>query len=878
MNKSDNNSMDLKYKDVRRRRTTDRTTEKSCKLDDTVFVNHDKTRVVQPVKSKKENGAGVGKFQDIEQSGSGTAQYQNPAVDAGQDKTRVKTGSPKPIGADRGAATRPNSKSDNFVLKERFVLEEVLGVGGMGVVHKAKDRLKIEARDKDPYVAIKMLSEEFNAHPDAFIALQRESRKTQRLSHPNIVKVFDFDKDGDVFFMTMEYMAGTPLNRLIKQYSKTGLPWDDVQVIFQGMCSALQYAHAENIIHADFKPGNILVTTNGLAKIFDFGIAKAVTTIEKTDGWPVHQTIFDAASLGGLTPAYASFEMLIGQEPDVRDDIYALGCITYELFTGKHPFNKLQADKARARKLKPKRVNGLKKRQWKALQKALAFDREDRMESVEEFYKQFTATYKPRYMLIASAVVVASVSGLAYVVMENKRVDDRSGVSEQDIRSELKFDIRLELYKEELIKLMADPSFSAVWEENVWKEYQGVGKLLPLNDSWFAETRKNIFSLYLKKVQAEINSSSFHYAQGLIENASRYSNGRAQLDAEKLKLAEAIAMEDAASAVKKLGKKEETRPPVDEYSLAPTNGPRVDEYSLALTNVNKQLKCQGSLNMRDFDIAIKKLRSLGPKKYSKIKNGIIRSLTTCISKLGKTFPDRALESKKYAQRLFGNNSLIASIQISSRDACDGSIAGLGARGERAVCRDLIKDVGYGPELVVVPAGDNIKSFAIGKYEVSIDFIEQYCLETKQCSLSRQGSDNIPLTGLSVSIAKGYLKWLSKKTGQKYRLPTRDEWVYAAASTTTAHDPNRNCQFRSRGIQKGDKLVKITTGKQNSWGLVNYLGNVQEWGYDKSGRLVAMGGAYTHSMDECQIASWQQHSGEADVVTGFRVLRELKNTK
>lgn len=857
MNESDNNSMDLNCKDARRRGATE-----SRKLDDTVLVDQDKTRVVQPVKSKKANGAAVGGFQGFKQSGSGAAQYQSPAVDAGQDRTRVKSRSPEPIGADRAVAAQPNSGSDNLVLKERFVLEEVLGVGGMGVVHKAKDRLKIEARDKDPYVAIKMLSEEFNAHPDAFIALQRESRKTQRLSHPNIVKVFDFDKDGDVFFMTMEYMAGTPLNRLIKQYSKTGLPWDDVRVIFQGMCSALQYAHAENIIHADFKPGNILVTTNGMAKIFDFGIAKAVTTIEKTDGWPVHKTIFDAASLGGLTPAYASYEMLIGQEPDVRDDIYALGCITYELFTGKHPFNKLQADKARARQLKPERVNGLKKRQWKALEKALAFDREDRMESVEEFYKQFTVTYKPRYMLIASAVVVASVSGLAYV-MENRRADERIGVSEQDIRSELKFDIRLELYKEELIKLIADASFSEVWEENIWKEYQGVSKLLASNDSWFQETKKNIFSLYLKKIQAEINSSSFRYAERLIEHASRYSNGRAMLNAEKLKLTEAIAIENAASSLKKPGKKDETQP-------------RVDEYSLALANVNKQLKCQGGLNMRDFDIAIKKLRSLAPKKYSKTENRIIRSLTKCISKLGKTFPDRALESKKYAQRLFGNNSLIASIQISSRDACDGSIAGLGARGERAICRDLIKDVGYGPELVVVPAGDNIKSFAIGKYEVSIDFIEQYCLETKQCSLSRQGSDNIPFAGLSVSIARGYLRWLSKKTGQKYRLPTRDEWVYAAASTTAAHDPNRNCQFRSRGIEKGDKLVKITTGKQNSWGLVNYLGNVQEWGYDKSGRLVAMGGAYTHSMDECQIASWQHHSGEADVVTGFRVLRELKN--
>ncbi len=857
MNESDNKSIDLNNKDVGQRDTR----SKQAPVDDTVLVDQDKTRVVPSSESKKEKSTGD----------ADATRYQSAAADAAQDKTRAKSESSAPIGAARASASQNHiqpdsgaaaSESESIVLKERFVLEEVLGVGGMGVVHKAKDRLKIEARDKDPYVAIKMLSDEFNAHPEAFIALQRESRKTQRLSHPNIVKVFDFDKDGDVFFMTMEYMAGKPLNRLIKQYSKTGLPWDDIHVIFQGMCSALQYAHAENIIHADFKPGNILVTTNGTAKIFDFGIAKAVTTIEKRDGWPAHKTIFDAASLGGLTPAYASYEMLVGQEPDIRDDIYALGCITYELFTGRHPFNKIQADKAREQQLKPERITGLKKRQWKALEKALAFEREDRIESVAEFYKQFTVTHKPRYALIASAIVVAVVFGVVYV-LGNNPADQRVGVSEQDIRNQLEFNIRLELYKEELIRLMADSSFSALWEDNIWKEFQGVNKLLPSKDQWLAETRGNIFSLYLNKIQAEITSSSFRYARRLIKNAAKYSNDSSDLDTEKLKLAEAIAIKDARSKPKKPVKKNKSQR-------------RVDEYSIALTNVNKQLKCQGGLNMRNFDIAIKKLRSLSPKKYSKIKKRIIRSLAKCITKLGKEFPDRALESKKYAQRLFANNSLIASIKIVSRDACDGSIAGLGARGERAVCRDLIKDVGYGPELVVVPAKGDIKSFAIGKYEVSLDLVALYCSKTKQCSIAKQHRDNIPVYSLSVSIAKGYLKWLSRKTGQKYRLPTRDEWVYAAAATTRRHDPNRNCQFSSRGIQKGEKLVKVTTGKQNSWGLVNYLGNVQEWGYGKSGQLVAMGGGYTHSMDECQIASWQPHSGKADVITGFRVLRELKN--
>ncbi len=300
----------------------------------------------------------------------------------------------------------------------------------------------------------------------------------------------------------------------------------------------------------------------------------------------------------------------------------------------------------------------------------------------------------------------------------------------------------------------------------------------------------------------------------------------------------------------------------------------VNEYNLALINVNKQLECHTGINMRDFEVAIKKLQSLDREKYSKIERGIVNSLASCISRQGERFPERAIESRKYALRIFDNNAVIASIKIILHDACSSYIAGFGARGERAVCRDQMKSAGDGPDLVVVPGGENIRSFAIGRYEISVAEFNQYCLEANQCSLSKQGNKHVPITGQSVKAVKGYLTWLSKETGKKYRLPTKNEWSYAAASTTRIHDPNRNCQFRSRGIQKGDRLVKVSTGKKNSWGLVNYLGNVQEWGYGKNGQLVAMGGSYITPMDKCQVSSWQYHSGQPDNVTGFRVLREL----
>ena len=97
------------------------------------------------------------------------------------------------------------------IIRDRFVLEEELGAGGMGKVFKALDRLRQEAQDREPYVAIKILSKGVSSHPLAFMALQREAKKAQKLSHPNVVRVFDFDRDGPNIYIVMEYLSGRSL-------------------------------------------------------------------------------------------------------------------------------------------------------------------------------------------------------------------------------------------------------------------------------------------------------------------------------------------------------------------------------------------------------------------------------------------------------------------------------------------------------------------------------------------------------------------------------------------------------------------------------------------------------------------------------------------
>ncbi len=128
----------------------------------------------------------------------------------------------------------------------------------------------------------------------------------------------------------------------------------------------------------DFKPANIFVTDTAKVKVIDFGIARVIQRPEEES----EATVFDPGSLGALTPAYASPEMLEHREPDPRDDIYALGCITYELLTGKHPFDRVPALQARSAGMKAHRPDHLGNKQWKAFKAALAFEREARTPTV----------------------------------------------------------------------------------------------------------------------------------------------------------------------------------------------------------------------------------------------------------------------------------------------------------------------------------------------------------------------------------------------------------------------------------------------------------------------------------------------------------------
>lgn len=295
------------------------------------------------------------------------------------------------------------------VVKGRFLLEHQIGRGGMGVVFAAIDRRKKEARDPNPRIAIKILHGDFQRHHHALIALQREARKAQSLAHPNVVTVFDFDRDGPTVFMTMELLRGRSLDTVTREARGTGIGRKAAMPIIRGIAEGLAYAHRKGIVHSDLKPGNVFLVEDGTPKLLDFGIARAVPSAN------VEHDTFDAGSLGAYTESYATQEMIEGSDPHTADDVYALGLIACELLAGEHPYGRNSAEKARSLGLKPRLPKELTRREARVLEAALAFDRSKRPKDAAEFLSQFFGARRLQKQLVAAIVVLAVlVGGLAY--------------------------------------------------------------------------------------------------------------------------------------------------------------------------------------------------------------------------------------------------------------------------------------------------------------------------------------------------------------------------------------------------------------------------------------------------------------------------------
>jgi len=210
----------------------------------------------------------------------------------------------------------------------RFLLLDKLGEGGMGEVWLAQDR-ELSKEGEPVSVALKFLAPSFHRDPAALNLLRDEVVRSQRLNHPNIVRIFDLHTHQGVPFIKMEYVEGNSLRRWLSLEPSGVMPASLVAQIARQVAEALEYAHhQEGVVHRDLKPGNLLWKEDtGTVKLADFGIAVGLADLEH-GRWQ--------AGLGTLH--YASPQQIAGQKPSPEDDIYALGATLYELLTGATPF------------------------------------------------------------------------------------------------------------------------------------------------------------------------------------------------------------------------------------------------------------------------------------------------------------------------------------------------------------------------------------------------------------------------------------------------------------------------------------------------------------------------------------------------------------
>lgn len=264
------------------------------------------------------------------------------------------------------------------VLRTRYVLDRVVGRGGSSLVFRASDLHRALPLETSPhFVAVKLLHAEFRDDPQALLRLRREFRQTQRLSHPRVVRVFDLDCDGDIWFMTMELLTG----QTVKTWMQTARDPQDALKIIYDCCEALEHAHSLGIVHGDLKPTNVVVGEDGNVTLIDFGSA---ANPDGAVGLPPGPT-------AATTALYASPQALAGKSAEISDDIFSLACLSYGLLSGgRHPFGRRPSLEDGRAKVAPTYLSAIPRELFEIIERGLAVEPHRRPASAYQFRRQLT--------------------------------------------------------------------------------------------------------------------------------------------------------------------------------------------------------------------------------------------------------------------------------------------------------------------------------------------------------------------------------------------------------------------------------------------------------------------------------------------------------
>jgi serine/threonine protein kinase len=266
------------------------------------------------------------------------------------------------------------------VLRRRYRIETMLGQGAMGTVFQALDEYRLETPPAGQGLAIRVAHAAVTKRAELLTELRRSFQQMQRLSHPNIVRVFEFDRDGPIVFFTMELLNGALLSRVLQAGKVVPLSVAQAWAVVRDIGAALSYAHSRGVVHGNVNPQNVFITISGELRVLDFAA-------------PLRSNLASAAAdhemtLPSAASGYASCQVLEGERADARDDVFSLACIAFELLHGEHPFPRKTAIEARKARLSPRRPPKLTHQQWQALRAGLAWEREERPSDMQQWLQQ----------------------------------------------------------------------------------------------------------------------------------------------------------------------------------------------------------------------------------------------------------------------------------------------------------------------------------------------------------------------------------------------------------------------------------------------------------------------------------------------------------
>jgi serine/threonine-protein kinase PpkA len=770
-------------------------------------------------------------------------------------------------------------------------------------------------------VALKVMNPQLNNDPSFSERFQREATIVGQLSHPNIVSIYDIGRHGDLNYIAMDYLP----NGSVHDRMASGLNGEEILRITREIASALDHAHEKGYVHRDIKPENILFRTDNSAVLSDFGVARGLT----------HNSRMTHVGTVVGTPHYMSPEQTKGKNVDGRSDLYSLGVVFYEMFTGSLPY---QGEEAVTIALKhisapiPKLPLQYMAYQ-KILDKLLAKDPEQRfqrgrdlIQAIDEQEKNYrppqSSTSHPTdlsVITLARALLGATANALRWrwnKVRALRWSPQRGFYLRQSNKiTEIFFNDNQGSIHTQPTELATRVHPASAGKKTIYAWLAGASALLLVAAGFALFSQQESIPLDKQSNQLEAAQN----AAAALETATSQtaSAKNIPLAAVPQTAAESVTQtaQPVTAAVATSNADNATRSDENTDAGNETDN-EANEIAAIYSDEENQAETASSAALITYALNVKTLPAQArvrilniPERY---EPGI--QLTPGPYHIEVTHPGYDMQRQW--------------VSIKDQDLSLAYTLNESLKPGEAISSQLVAAIkSQGPEMVRIPTGsflmghkDDVmampvhkveitKHFAMSKYEITFDDYDIFAQATNRPlpDDNRWGRGNRPVINVSFEDAKAYAAWLSETTGKKYRLPTEAEWEYVARAETNSlywwgndtkdaagrANCRRGCNSKFSGLF-GAKTAPVGSYPANAFGIYDTAGNVAEWVEDcfannynlhpKNGQAllvkncdsrVVRGGSAKDNAD--RLASHRRdyhHSGIFDSHLGFRVVMDL----